>query len=65
MTGERLRWGGGALAALSQKERVTEIEPALSAWESVLSGVLTRLNLRAGRLRVTVKDRSSPGLMAC
>jgi hypothetical protein len=31
MTGEGLRWEGGALAALSQKERVTGIEPALSA----------------------------------
>jgi hypothetical protein len=34
MTGEGLRWEGGALAALSQKERVTGIEPALSAWEA-------------------------------
>jgi Phage integrase family len=34
MTGEVLRWEGGALAALSQTERVTGIEPALSAWEA-------------------------------
>jgi hypothetical protein len=34
MTGEGLRWEGSALAALSQKERVTGIEPALSAWEA-------------------------------
>ena len=34
MTGEGLRWEGSALAALSHKERVTGIEPALSAWEA-------------------------------
>ena len=34
MTGEGLRWEGSAVAALSQKERVTGIEPALSAWEA-------------------------------
>ena len=34
MTGEGLRWEGSALAAPSQKERVTGIEPALSAWEA-------------------------------
>jgi hypothetical protein len=34
MTDEGLRWEGGALAAHYQKERVTGIEPALSAWEA-------------------------------
>jgi hypothetical protein len=39
MTGEGLRWEGSALAAHSRLERVTGIEPALSAWESVQSGL--------------------------
>ena len=34
MTGEGLRWEGSALAAHSRLERVTGIEPALSAWEA-------------------------------
>jgi hypothetical protein len=45
-------------------ERVTGIEPALSAWESVPSGLLSGLTCGAGCPRVTVTDRSSPWLMA-
>ena len=35
----RTAFGGSALAAHSQWERVTGIEPALPAWEAVLSGL--------------------------
>jgi hypothetical protein len=45
-------------------ERVTGIEPALSAWESVLSGPVTWPDLRGG---VSASDRERPlvtGLMA-
>jgi hypothetical protein len=45
-------------------ERVTGIEPALSAWESVPSGLLCRLACEVRCPRVTVTDRSSPRLMA-
>jgi hypothetical protein len=45
-------------------ERVTGIEPALSAWESAPSGPVTWPDLPGGVSRVTVTDRSSPGLMA-
>jgi hypothetical protein len=40
MTHERLRFAGSALAAHSRLERVTGIEPALAAWESVPYGLL-------------------------
>jgi len=53
-----------ALAARSAFERVTGIEPALSAWESVPSELFYGLTCGAGCPRVTVRDRSSPGLMA-
>jgi hypothetical protein len=52
----------GPLNCASRLERVTGIEPALSAWESVPSGLLYRLNCGAGCPRVTVRDRSSPGV---
>jgi hypothetical protein len=52
------------LAARSLLERVTRIELALSAWESVPSGLLQGLTCGAGCPRVTVRDRSPPGLMA-
>jgi hypothetical protein len=45
-------------------ERVAGIEPALSAWESVRFGLLYGLTCGVGCPRVTVRDRSSPGLMA-
>jgi hypothetical protein len=45
-------------------ERVTRIKLALSAWESVPPGLLGGLTCEAGCPRVTVRDRSSPGLMA-
>jgi hypothetical protein len=45
-------------------ERVTGIEPALSAWESVRSALLRGLTCGAGCPLVTVRYRSSPGLMA-
>jgi hypothetical protein len=45
-------------------ERVTGIEPALSAWESVRFGLLYALTCGVGCPRVTVRDRPSPRLMA-
>jgi hypothetical protein len=45
-------------------ERVTGIEPALSAWESVRSGQLSGLTCWAGCPWVTVRDPFLPGLMA-
>jgi hypothetical protein len=45
-------------------ERVTGIEPALSAWESVRFQLVCGLTCGSGCPRVTVRDRSSPGLMA-
>ena len=64
MTAPELRSGNTALAACSPLERVTGIEPALSAWESVPSGLLRDLICEAGGPWVAVRDRSSPGLMA-
>jgi hypothetical protein len=40
------------------------IEPALSAWEAVRFGLPHRLTCGAGCPRVTVRDRSSPRLIA-
>jgi hypothetical protein len=45
-------------------ERVTGIEPALSAWESVRFMLLCGLTCRVGYPRVTVRGPSLPGLMA-
>ena len=45
-------------------ERVTGIEPALSAWESDRSGPLTGLTWAADAPLVTVMDPVTPGLMA-
>jgi hypothetical protein len=45
-------------------ERVTGIEPALSAWESVRFGLLCGLTCGAGCPRVTATDPFLPGLMA-
>ena len=44
-------------------ERVTGIEPALSAWESDRSGPLTVLTWTSNAPLVTVTDPSIPGLM--
>jgi hypothetical protein len=48
----------------SHLERLTGIEPAPSAWEAERSGLSPGLTCRPGCPRVTVKDRSLPGLMA-
>jgi hypothetical protein len=45
-------------------ERVTGIEPALSAWESDRSGPLTALTWATDAPRVTVIDPMTPRLMA-
>jgi hypothetical protein len=45
-------------------ERVTGIEPALSAWESDRSGPLTSLSWASGAPLVTVMNPVTPGLMA-
>ena len=45
-------------------ERVTGIEPALSAWESDRSGSLTALTWEPDAPSVTVVDPMTPGLMA-
>jgi len=45
-------------------ERVTRIEPALSAWESERSRLLRGLTCVARCLEMTVANRWLPGLMA-
>jgi len=45
-------------------ERVTGIEPALSAWESVRFRLLRGLTCGSECPRVTMRDHSLPGLMA-
>jgi hypothetical protein len=45
-------------------ERVTGIEPALSAWESDRSGPLTAMTWPAEAPVVTVMNPVTPGLMA-
>jgi hypothetical protein len=45
-------------------ERVTGIEPALSAWESDRSGPLTALSWAPDAPLVTVMDPATPRLMA-
>jgi hypothetical protein len=45
-------------------ERVTGIEPALSAWESDRSRPLTALSWAVDAPLVTVMDPAIPGLMA-
>jgi hypothetical protein len=45
-------------------ERVTGIEPALSAWESDRSGPLTTPTWESGTPLVTVKHPMTPGPMA-
>jgi hypothetical protein len=45
-------------------ERVTGIEPALSAWESDRPGPLIALTWAADAPQVTVMDPMTPGLMA-
>src|SRR5262245_30154710 len=45
-------------------ERVTGIEPALSAWESDRSGPLTTLSWAPDVPLVTVRDPTTPGVMA-
>jgi hypothetical protein len=64
MTGEGLRSEGTALAACSHWERVTGIEPALSAWEAERCELSTGLTCTGRSPRLTVRDRSSPGLIA-
>ena len=57
MTTPDLRSEKTALAARSLLERVTGIEPALSAWESVPSGPVTWPDLRG---TVSASDRERP-----
>src|SRR6476469_6970394 len=57
MTPSELRPETNALAARSLLERVTGIEPALSAWESVPSGPVTWPDLRGG---MSAGDRERP-----
>ncbi len=45
-------------------ERVTRIELALSAWESVAAPQSARLSCTSGSPRVTAVAHRSPGLMA-
>ena len=58
MTGSRPELG------IQGVERVTGIEPALSAWESDRSGLLTALTWASDAPLVTVMDSMAPGLMA-
>jgi hypothetical protein len=60
----RPRFGTVVLTWAFCLERVTGIEPALSAWESVPSGPVMRADLRVGLSASDVRDRSSPRLMA-
>jgi hypothetical protein len=57
MTASELRPENNALAARSLLERVTGIEPALSAWEAVPSGPVTWPDLRDG---LSASDRERP-----
>ena len=57
MTTSELRPETNALAARSLLERVTGIEPALSAWKAVPSGPVTWLDLRGG---LSASDRERP-----
>ena len=56
--------GTRALVWAFAGERVTGIEPALSAWESVLSELLHGLSCEAGCPLVSVRTPSLPWLMA-
>jgi Phage integrase family len=58
---ELLTWG---FVVERVTERVTGIEPALSAWESHRSGSLTALTWASDAPLVTVTDPVTPGLMA-
>ena len=59
-----------SMSALANGISLSVVRPScncrseLSAWESVPSGLLCRLTCGAGFLRVAVRDRSSPWLMA-
>jgi hypothetical protein len=64
MHATRSRFREGPLTWAFVVERVTGIEPALSAWESVRFGLLWGLTCGAGCPWVTVRDPSLPGLMA-
>jgi len=57
MTPSELRPETNALAARSLLERVTGIEPALSAWKAVPSGPVTWPDLRGG---LSASDRERP-----
>jgi hypothetical protein len=56
--------GNIALAARSCMERVTGIEPALSAWEAERCELSTGLTCTGRSPRLTLRDRPSPRLMA-
>jgi hypothetical protein len=57
MTARELHSENVTLAACSPLERVTGIEPALSAWEAVPSGPVTWPDLRGG---VSASNRERP-----
>jgi hypothetical protein len=62
-----LDWPGQAASLLTcafRLERVTGIEPALSAWESDRSWPITSVIRQLGRPEAAVIDRSSPWLIA-
>ena len=56
--------GRAGLTPFKNLERVTGIEPALSAWEAERSGLLCSLTCVARCLGMTVAYRWLPGLMA-
>jgi len=64
MTAARVISGNRSLAARSWLERMTGIEPALSAWESVQFRLSGRPTCDCTGPRVTVTDRESLALMA-
>jgi hypothetical protein len=64
MTDQGVYSEASALAACFRSERVTGIEPALSAWESVWLQRSTWPDLRVRVSQVTVRDRLLPGLIA-
>ncbi len=56
--------GGPPDLGIHRVERVTRIELALSAWESVRNVCLRRMTCGHGRLQLAVRDHGAPRLMA-
>src|SRR5690348_16533300 len=63
-TGVNEKLAGRAIRKVGLTERVTGIEPALSAWESERSGLPRGLTCESKCPRVIVGNRLSPRLMA-